>query len=612
MANSMYSRSKHYRNASALLLAVMLGLAGFKGYYSWEKTDLYAKAMKELADGRELEAEKLFHDARGNSMIQYKDQEIDEALEKLQPVTELKRELLSMAGDLQNAAAVNDVPSLVKVYESFQTMKTSIAKQDEAAKKRLADAEAIYHVEEQLTTAFSNVKAALLGNLEAAAAKKTNVTDSTVAYLLQIPAVYFKDEKTKKAELNERLKAYDQARMDTLFKKKSFAEVVDEAAGIRKFYTASGVQAEWFVPMVETYAQNTLAGLLKNNDMKTFIDHAKKYQGVKEFADSRSKVNTYIQTTLKGQFTRAEQLTAAKKFEEAIELYGVLNAYRDTSKEVAAVEQRWLEADPLQLLRKVTDSSVKLANVLGAKALWGSKQAAVGIADGKSIIVARLLPDQKVDKIEAGLDGSLTVKSMQVSEQLSVQNQPVLLIEAASKTRKTRFIVYVYDAKSADLRKALDVEADSLTQDKSRSGMLVADNPAGERAGEKAYYEYRNGQYVTVDIKPEAEDIVLTELPKQKTGAVVRFQASIMSAEGNTAIVALNDDFVLLSGSFRFKTGPAVITGTLVEKGRANTNNGQSSVTYKIIVTGLDQGQSESPPASTPQPDNSKNRRTLP
>lgn len=604
MANSMYRRSKRNRNAAALLLAVMLGLAGFKSYYSWQKTDLYARAVKEQADGQELKAEGLFYEAQGNSMIQYKNKEIEEALNALRPVTELKRELLSMAGDVQAASSVNDVPSLVRVYESFQSMKADYAKKDEASQKRFADAEALYRVGEQLNESFSKVKTALLGNLETSTAKKTTVTDNTIAYLLQIPAVYFKDEKTKKQELNERLKAYDQARMDTLFKKKSFAEVVDEAAGIRKFYTSHNVQAEWFVPMVETYAQNTLAALLKNNDLKSFIEHARTYQGAKEFADSRSKVNTYIQTTLKGQITRAEQLTAAKKFEEAIELYGVLNAYRDTGKEVAAVEQRWLETDPLQLLRKATNGNVKFANVLSSKALWGSKQAAIGIMDSKSIVVARLMPDQKIDKIEAALDSQLTVKSMQISEQINVQNQPALLIEAASKSRKARFIAYAYDPKSAELRKVLDVEADSLVQDKTRPGMLIVDHPAGEEAEDKAFYEYRNGQYVMVSVKPAVAEILLTDLPKQKAGTVVRFQTSIMSVDGNTAVVALNDDFVLLSGSVRFKTGPAVITGTYVEKGKINTNN-QTVAKYKINVTELDQGE----PA---QPDNSKNRKTQP
>lgn len=607
MSNSMYRRSIGYRNAAALLLAVTVGLAGVKTYYSWQKTDLYAKAVQEQANGQELKAEELFRKARANTMIEYKNNEIDAALNALGPVTDLKRQLQSIVEDVQAASQVNDVSSLLSSYETFHKLKKQYAAMDEAAQKRFAEAETAYQAEEQLNGAFANVKTALLGNLEAATAKKTSLADNTVAFLVRIPAVYFKDERTKKQELSNRLKAYDQARMDSVFKKQPFAEVIQEAAASRKFYAENGIQADWLVTMVEAYAQNTLAALLKNNDLKGFIANAKTYQAVKDWADSRSKVNVYIQSTINAQYARAEQLATAKKYEEAIELYGVLAAYKDTSKEIAAVEQRRLEGDPLQLLRKAMGGDgVKLANVVSAKALWGAKQAAVGIADNKTLVVARLMPDQKVNALEARLDGSLTVKSVKVAEKLGGQDQPALLVEAASKARKARFIVFGYDAKSGELRELLDVEADTLAQDKARPGTAIVDNPAGGTAGsgdkdkeDKAVFEYKNGKYERTNAKPagdKAADIALADLPKQKTGTVVRFQATIKSVDGNTAVIALgNDEIVQLSGSFKFKTGPAVITGTYAEKGKITANN-QTVAVHKINVTEWTPGEASPAP----------------
>ncbi|TXK83788.1 hypothetical protein [Paenibacillus sp. N3.4] len=580
MSTSMYSRSKQKRNLAALLLAVMLISACYKCYASWLKADLYGQAAKAQAEGHELEAETLYLRARDNTSIRYKNHEIDEALNKLRPATELKRTLASISDKIRAAAAVNDVPTLLKAYESFQSAKADYAGMDDTAQKRFADAEAVYRIDEGLAQSFADVLARLEQSLEKSSTNKTFDNNNSIQYLLQIPAIYYKDEKTKKQQLNDRFKAYDQARMDSLFKTKSFLEVVNETTLIRKFYNANGVQAEWLVPMLETYAQNTLASLLKKNDLSTFISYANKVQETtKELADSRSKINTYIQTSIKAQFTRAEKLVATKKYAESIELYTILNSYKDTSKEIRDTEQRWLEADPVQLLRKAmnTSTDAPFTNVINGKSLWGSKMASVGLTGSSSLAVARLMPDEQLDYVESALSKQISVKSVKLSDSLSSSDQPAIVVEAAAKTRKARYIVFAYDVKSKELRTILDVEGDSFTPDRSRPGVLIVDNPAGEAEGQQAYYEYRGGQYTVVKVKSDVLDITLSELPKQKPGAIVRFQCQIMSLDGNTAIVALGNDYVQLSGNVRFKTGSAVVTGTFVEKNKVTFGQGQSS-----------------------------------
>ncbi|WP_282939658.1 hypothetical protein [Paenibacillus sp. RC67] len=591
MSHSMYHRSIRYLCAASLLLVIMLCLAGFKSYASWMKMDLYAQASKEQAAGHELEAEALYQKARSNTMISYKNHEIDAALDELRPATELKRGLIAIVSDIKAAVQVNDVPTLLRAYDSFQSVKADYSSQDETAQKRFSDAEASYQVEKQLADAFTNVKDGLLKSLETTASKKAFDNDNAIAYLAQIPAVYYKDEKTKKQSLATRLKAYDQARVESVFQKKSFGEAVDEAARIRKFYTANSIQAEWLAPIIETNVQNSLAALLKKNDIKTFIENSQKVLNVKELADSRTKISTYVQSSMKGQFTRAEQLTSSKKFAEAIELYTVLNSYKDTSKEIRDTETRWLQADPSQLLHKATDANVKLTNVVSAKGLWGSQLAAAGIADNQSLVLARLMPDQKINQSATAIDGKLNIKTITLTDEFTMRGLPTLLIEAESKQRKARFIVY--EAQSADLHKLLDIEADGLTQE--RPGILAVDNVAGEPSGQKTYYEYKDGQYVVSKMKTDVTDITLTDLPKQKTGTVVRFPCTIMSVDGDTAVVLLNNDYVLLTGSMKFRPGPATITGTYVDKSRVSVGASQTATAYKISVAAL----SSSEPAQT-------------
>ncbi|OXM83750.1 hypothetical protein [Paenibacillus rigui] len=587
MSKSMYVRSQRARDAALLLLALMLALAAYKAYTTWQKMDYYAKASAEQEAGRVLEAEDWYRQAEQITGFDYKNREIAAALEELRPVTELKRTMRSMLENVNAAAQVHDVPTLTKTYESYQALQKQYAGKEEAERKLLAETESAYPVGTRLTEAFTDAKEELMKSLDTAIAKKSFDNDTAVSYLTQIPAVFYKDERTKKQELAAKLKAYDQARLDTLFKNKPFEQVLAETAAIRKFYSTNEVQADWVLPLLDTYVQNTLAAQLKKNDLAAFIANAQLYLGNKELADAKSKASGYIQATMRSQFARAEQLAAARKFDEAVELYTALGAYKNTDKEIQALQQRRLESDPVQLLRKAAgDGNAKFTNVISAKSASGAAAySAAGISDNQTIVWAQLGANQSISKTDIPVDRKVTVKSLQFSDSLSQRKLPVLLVETASASRKARYIAY--EADGADLRKLLDVEADGFTQEKP--GVLLIDNPLEERgaaAGQKATYEYQNGQYVFTKVKAELADILLTDLPKQKLGAAVRFQCSITAVEGATATVLLNGDVVLLTGSMKLKPGPAVITGTYTDKSRVMLGTPpQSATAYQVQVT---------------------------
>jgi hypothetical protein len=573
------------RNAAALLLAFMLCLAGYKGYSSWLKTELYAEASAQYAAGNDLAAEEAFTRVQSIRSIDYKDRETAEALAELRPVTELKRFFAALDGDLKAADGANDIKLMLKSYNEYQTKAAEAAAQGEAAQKRFAGMAASSQTDEQLAAVFTNAKERLIQSLETAISKKKFDGDNEIVYLLQLPAVYFADEKTKKQQLNKLLDKYDQARLDAAFKDKAFEEVLKDAVRIRKFYDTNGVDAPWLLPKVEAYAQNTLGKLLTKNDLQGFIEKARVYQSAKELGGSSSKVNAYIQANIRKQHDRADQLAASRKFADAIALYTVLDSYQDTEKEVRNAEQLWLESDPLQLLRKASGSELKFSHIASAKGSGDVKLLAAGIADNKLLVSARLLQDQKIETAEAEIDKSLTVRASEWSEQLGdgKKDTPALLLEAASKIRKTRYIAY--EVRSTEMRKVLDIEADKM--EIGRSGTLVFDNPAGEGTGRKAYYEYRDNRYVLAKTNADIMEIPVSELTEHKNERV-RFQVTITSVEENKATVQLSNGFITLSGKFRFKTGPAVITGTYT--GIEEVKKGPSPLyEYKVTVAEVTQ-----------------------
>ncbi|SCW44225.1 hypothetical protein SAMN04487970_100780 [Paenibacillus tianmuensis] len=611
MSISTYKQSVRYRNAAIAVLVLLLLTAGFKMYAWWKKAELYQQAAAQLAAGNAVEAEELFLKAQNIGFIDYKEAEMEQALSALQPVTQAKRLFSSLTDQIASAVAVNDAGSLVKAYESYQASKSQVTKLDEGSQKRFAETAASYNIDARFAEAFGSVKTALIQNVEGAVAKKKFDTDTAVGFLLQIPAVYYKDEAAKRKALNPLLQKYDQGRLDAIVKSKSLDEMLKEGGELQKFYKDRGWEAPWVAARLEKAAQDTLVKLEKN-DLGGFLAAAKTVQSNKELFSNSSKLNGYIQTVVNGRLARAEQLIAAKKYAEADELYKTLDAFRDTSKELQALDQRRLESDPAVLFQKAGIEGA-LTAATSLKGSNGAQTAAAAVTDKKKLVLVRLFPDQRIEVVEGAVPGDLAaVKSLRPADELSPEGQPVLLLEAASKKRKARYVAF--EAHGSELKPILDLEADKL--ETVRKGVVSADNPVPERtektsadknsmdknsqdkngtevsgpqAGAKAVYEYRSGRYVFVKFdkdfttdnaadtdKKETKDgaakdakegakevksIVANELPKHKNAKVV-FQCDIQSVTDNRAIVKFDDLYIVLTGKFKFSAGPAVVTGT--------------------------------------------------
>jgi hypothetical protein len=214
----MYKRSKRYRNASAIVLVAVLCLAGYKGYFSWQKTVLYAKGVELQSAGNELEAQQAYTQAQQIRIIDYKEQETIAALNLLNPAAALKLFFTSLTEDTKAAQAVNDITLLLKSYEAYQAKAKEIAVKDEASQKRFAEMSASEQIEERFNEAFTNAKVYLTKSLETDISTRKFDGNNEIVYLTQVPAVYYKDEKRKSDEINKLLERYDQARLDVSFK----------------------------------------------------------------------------------------------------------------------------------------------------------------------------------------------------------------------------------------------------------------------------------------------------------------------------------------------------------------------------------------------------------
>jgi hypothetical protein len=575
MLTSTYKNAQWLRIATFLLSLLLLGLTSYKLYSSLMKMHDYSKAKASAAEKNVIAAEEFYDKASRNSWIQYKNIEIEQALSDLKPVTEIKASLQNINEQNDKALKNNDLKALLDSYASYQTMRKESAAKGGNYSSIFTDMIPHFDMENQFKDAFAESKDKISKDLQAGMKKKL-FTDELVISFLQIPAEFFGTAEQRQAEIQNKLEPYDLARIDLLAKDKKFAEVLTEGVRLHKLYLDLKVQPNWLLPKIEQYAQNQMASSMEKNDIASFVQDAKKYEETKELAVSGSKVLAYIQSTFNKQIELANQLANDQKYKQAIEAFASLASYQDTGKQIQDIELKWAANEPNHILEKVYPDQA-FSNVINGKDQLGALIYAVGISEGK-LVLARMFSDMSMDKKDAAIDKNFKAKGIRVAENISVQGAPVLVLEGSSTARKSRYVAF--EVQASGLRKVFDLEADGYQID--RPGTMVVDNAIGEGAGQKAFYEFRNGAYNFVRIKPDYVDISLADLHNYKN-IKVRFTCSVLAADDNTAVVMYNGEYILLTGSSKLHAGNATVIGTWVSNDEIKKGN-QSISAYKINV----------------------------
>jgi hypothetical protein len=578
MLTSSYKQTHKLRFIAFIIAILLLALAAFKIYQSYVKVQDYSKAKASYAAEDYITAEQYYDKASHNGWLQYNDADTRQALINLKPVTEIKSQLNSMSEQINSAHKADDSKALLALHTSYQAMKKDAPVKGDSYSAVFQDMAAKLSMEQQLNEAFSSSIEQLDKALQAEIKKKA-FTDDTVAAYLQIPAVYFGDEAARTTAVQGKLEAYDTARFDALMKESKLKDVLNEGIRLQKFYAQYGISAKWIVPKIEKYAQDQMSAAVQKNDLKSFIEYAKEYEATKELAVSGSKVLAFIQSTVNGQLAGAKQLVNERKYDKAIELYTQLGGYRNTAKQIQEVELAWSTSDPLHILQKAIPDQA-FTSVINGKDQFGAMIYAAGITSGNLVLVS-MQSDMSVDKKEAFIDKNL--KSAVIKVTKTPQGVPLLVVEAASTSRKSRFIAF--EVQPSGLKRWFDLEADGYEWE--GSGVMIVDNAAGEGAGQKSFYERRNGEYTFAGIKPDYIDISLADLHKYKN-VKVRFNCTVLAAEGGNAVVMYNGTYILLSGGPTLHPGDALVTGTWVSNEEVKKGT-QSFSAYKINVASATQ-----------------------
>ncbi len=545
-----YKQLKLIRFIIFIVTLFLLLLTVVKLYYSYDKVTTYQSAMEHLEANRLVLAESDFTSAEQNIFLEYHEEEISKELVSLGYISEIKNVLETLLEEIDQS---KNVSSMVKNHTHYLSiLEKSSPTELQIVKELLAQ----YKVEEALSDEFEMSIEDSIKDLRDFDKDNKFKSNSSAVDLLLIPSVYYGGDIAKIKLIQEELHTYHQAHFTQLRNSDtSIREGMELATELVTFYKKYNLEAAWIIEETNAYAIHVMKKLEVAKDRKNFFLDAKLAEQYTQLLGANSELSLYINESVNSLLNEALQLIASKKYSDAISVYEEFNPYLDFSKEIQNTQITWYTNEPKALLSKQFPE-IKFDIVKGDKDLWGGKVYVYGLAN-KQMKFIRLLSNNTIQSATIeDANGLLKNSKISVVNTYSPKGNPIVMVDAASNSRKHRYMAF--EMRDTKFQKIFDIEGDAIVQE--TIGTLVVDNGIGEGAGQKAYYKLNSGVYAYAGIKPDYIVISMKDLPKHKN-VKVRFECTILTADGTTGVVALNDAYILLTGKPGFSEGKVTVTG---------------------------------------------------
>lgn len=552
---TVYRKVSMSRNFFLLILVVLLVLVSAKIIMAHEKIAAYNEAVKLFQSGELVAAEEKFRSAKLNVSVSDHNIDINFMLSILSPIREIIEDIDEKAA---NYYEERDLDQLVDMYERWQDNQKKWVSGTSVQKDMYGEMVELTKLDQEMKGYFSEIKNGNLEKLTNQSVASTSEEEEIFIILNKIPAEYYgkgQSAKTKKIETS--FQNYYEEKINKLISNGAVPSIVDE--GNRQFSVLRQMSLDtaWLEQTLDSHLLTLVTAAYNKKDYAAFADSANTIKKL-DANMKDAEVFTYIEKSTTNALTKAENLIANHKYEDAIGIYESLTPLKDTAELIVSANLSWDKYEPIRVLKRLY-SGKEFPTFVNARNKWGADSVVAAISKEGGLYFGKLTGEEAMVVTEGTIEGTPGINKLSFQNSFGTPDNPVLYIDAKSSERKHHYLAY--EVQSGSMVKVLDVEADQLTVESNH--VLVVENPVGEGEGEIAYFEPDGtGEYQFTKIKVDYVDIEVEDIGNYY-GKKVRFTAFADTLQNGGALVTLtqvyNDStgqwektYVLLKGETDF------------------------------------------------------------
>ena len=532
---TVYRKVNMSRNFFLLILVILLVLVSAKIIMANQKIATYNEAVRLFKAGQLVAAEEKFHEAKLNVSVSDHNKDINLMLSILSPIREVMEDIDEKAADYNKE---NDLDSLVSMYERWQESQKKWVSGTSVQKDMYGEMVALTKLDQDMKGYFTTIKKTYLDKLKNEAVNGISEEEVVFHVLYKIPTEYYgKKLSARTTTIEKSFQKYYEEKFKKMIASGIVSSIVDE--GNRQFSALSvlALNSDWLEQALDENLLEIVTNAMNKKDYAAFAESANTMKGLAGNMND-AKVFAYIETATADILKRANQLTDAHKYEDAINIYQALKPLEDTTQSIANANLLWDKYEPIRVLQRLYTGKEFLDSVT-ARNKWGADSIVAAISGDGGIYFGTLTGEKAMAVTEGTLDGTTGITKLSFQSSLSTAGNPVIYMDAKSTERDHHYLAY--EVRSGSMIKILDVEADQLMVDPNH--VLVVDNPVGEGEGEIAYFEPDgNGQYQFTEIKVDYVDIEVKDLANYY-GKKVRFTAFADTLQNGSALVTLSKTY---------------------------------------------------------------------
>jgi len=550
-----------------IFLCIMtIPLLVYKGIGISQKLNALQTAERLFHEKLFVEAVDWYQKAQSNRTIRYKEELISSRLEELAPITAMKRDLENIADQASRANREQDFDLLMDAYAKLQQVRGHYLAPEEPYSDYYRQMSNNFNISQGFTGYFKNFRTLFLEQLEHNLASSSYNDESFKRNLLRIPAHLFGTEQEWLSELNATFQTYDETKLTRMVTQGLIEPMLSNAASMLAEYKSIKLDAPWVISKADSLMEALLNSDWDKSDNTAFAIHSRQYTSFASSVHSESRLLTYAKGKMDELMRNAKKSVENGNYQEAIDLYTAIGHYQDTKSEISATELAWTIAEPVRILPALTDGS-SYNHVVDGRDKFGSKTYVVATGQNNQLYFGRMNAEESVQVLTShDLASQDQIRTLSIDPILSVGNNPVIIIEAASEARKARY--YALEVREDNIALLYSIEADSLTIQPDRT--IHAVNPVGEGEGQTAIFVRADDHYQFAGIKQEILDIS-ADMVSQYPDTLVRFTSTVIYSVSGETLVAGGNSLILLRGDFSLPAGANVtITGRFEQNAALN------------------------------------------